>query len=41
VKFVDPAEVRSQLDPTTHVGDAPVRARRLAARIRATIGKAS
>ena len=26
----DPAEVRSQLDPTTHVGDAPVRARRLA-----------
>jgi adenylosuccinate lyase len=39
VKFVDPAEVRSQLDPTTHVGDAPARARRLAQRIRATIGK--
>jgi adenylosuccinate lyase len=39
IKYVDPAEVRSQLDPTTHVGDAPVRARRLAQRIRATIGK--
>ena len=39
VKYVDPAEVRSQLDPSTHVGDAPVRARRLAQRIRATIGK--
>jgi adenylosuccinate lyase len=39
VKYVDPAEVRSQLDPSTHVGDAPVRARRLAQRIRSTIGK--
>jgi adenylosuccinate lyase len=39
IKYVDPAEVRSQLDPTTHVGDAPARARRLAQRIRATIGK--
>jgi adenylosuccinate lyase len=39
VRFVDPAEVRSQLDPSTHVGDAPVRARRLAQRIRTTIGK--
>ncbi len=32
-RFVDPAEVREQLDPTTHVGDAADRARRLAARI--------
>jgi len=39
IRYVDPAEVRSQLDPTTHVGDAPARARRLAQRIRATIGK--
>jgi adenylosuccinate lyase len=36
--FVDPAEVRSQLDPTGHVGDAPVRARALAKRIRETVG---
>jgi adenylosuccinate lyase len=35
--WVDPAEVRDWLDPTTHVGDAPVRARRLAARIRETV----
>ncbi len=34
VRFVDPAEVRSQLDPSGHVGDAPARARRLAERIR-------
>jgi adenylosuccinate lyase len=39
VRYMDPAEVRSQLDPTNHVGDAPARARRLAQRIRATIGK--
>ena len=39
VRFMDPAEVRSQLDPSTHVGDAPARARRLAQRIRTTIGK--
>ncbi len=39
VRYVDPAEVRSQLDPSTHVGDAPARARRLAQRIRTTIGK--
>jgi adenylosuccinate lyase len=39
VRWLDPAEVRSQLDPTTHVGDAPVRARRLAQRIRSTVGK--
>ena len=38
VQFVDPAEVRAQLDPTSHVGDAPVRARRLSARIRTTLG---
>jgi adenylosuccinate lyase len=38
-RYVDPAEVRSQLDPSTHVGDAPARARRLAQRIRSTIGK--
>lgn len=38
-RYLDPAEVRLQLDPTTHVGDAPVRARRLAQRVRATIGK--
>jgi adenylosuccinate lyase len=38
-RYVDPAEVRSQLDPSTHVGDAPARALRLAQRIRSTIGK--
>jgi adenylosuccinate lyase len=32
-RYIDPAEVRAQLDPTTHVGDAAERARRLAARI--------
>jgi adenylosuccinate lyase len=36
-RWVDPAEIRAQLDPTTHVGDAPTRARRLAARIRQTL----
>jgi adenylosuccinate lyase len=36
--WVDPAEVRQQLDPTGHVGDAPQRACRLAQRIRETIG---
>jgi adenylosuccinate lyase len=39
IRYMDPAEVRSQLDPSTHVGDAPERARRLAQRVRATIGK--
>jgi adenylosuccinate lyase len=39
VRYIDPAEVRSQLDPTSHVGDAPARARRLAQRIRTMIGK--
>jgi len=38
-RYIDPAEVRAQLDPTTHVGDAPVRARRLAARIRETLAE--
>ena len=41
VQFVDPAEVRAQLDPSGHVGDAPARARRLAARIRTTLGASS
>jgi adenylosuccinate lyase len=35
--LIDPAEVRKWLDPTGHVGDAPVRARRLAQRIRDTV----
>lgn len=39
VQYVDPAEVRSQLDPTGHVGDAPQRARRLASRIKQTLGE--
>jgi adenylosuccinate lyase len=38
-RYVDPAEIRAQLDPVGHTGDAPVRARRLAARIRATLEK--
>ncbi|MDQ2908857.1 MAG: adenylosuccinate lyase [Candidatus Eremiobacteraeota bacterium] len=33
-KLLDPAEIRSLLDPTGHIGDAPERARALAARIR-------
>ncbi|MBV9439168.1 MAG: adenylosuccinate lyase [Candidatus Eremiobacteraeota bacterium] len=37
-RWVDPAEVRNRLEPGGHVGDAPARARRLAARIRETIG---
>jgi adenylosuccinate lyase len=36
-RFVDPAEIRVQLDPTGHIGDAAQRARRLAARIRQTL----
>jgi adenylosuccinate lyase len=35
--LVEPAEVREMLDPTTHVGDAPARARRLCERIRETL----
>ena len=38
VHYVDPAEVRAQLDPTGHIGDAPARARRLAQRVRTTPG---
>jgi len=32
--FLDPAEIRLLLDPTDHIGDAPERARALAARIK-------
>jgi adenylosuccinate lyase len=35
--FVDPAEIRVQLDPAGHTGDAAPRARRLVARIRETL----
>jgi adenylosuccinate lyase len=38
-RWVDPAEVRERLDPSSHVGDAPERARRLAQRIRETLEK--
>ncbi|HXP93846.1 MAG TPA: adenylosuccinate lyase [Candidatus Binatia bacterium] len=31
--YIDPAEIRARLDPTTHVGDAPERAERLAKQI--------
>jgi len=31
--FLDPAEIRALLDPSEHIGDAPERARRLAAQI--------
>ncbi len=34
-KYLDPAEIRSLLDPTDHIGDAPERARALVARIKA------
>jgi adenylosuccinate lyase len=36
-RYVDPAEIRVQLDPVGHTGDAAQRARRLAARIRETL----
>jgi adenylosuccinate lyase len=36
-RYVDPAEIRVQLDPIGHTGDAAQRARRLAARIRTTL----
>ncbi|GAC1421557.1 MAG: adenylosuccinate lyase [Candidatus Velthaea sp.] len=36
-RYVDPAEVRAQLDPTGHTGDAAPRARRLAQRISTTL----
>ncbi len=32
--YLDPAEIRSLLDPTDHIGDAPERARALVARVR-------
>ncbi|GAC1494308.1 MAG: adenylosuccinate lyase [Vulcanimicrobiaceae bacterium] len=32
--YLDPAEIRSLLDPTDHIGDAPQRARALVARIK-------
>jgi adenylosuccinate lyase len=37
-RFLDPAEIRLRLDPTTHVGDAPERAERLAKEILETVG---
>lgn len=37
--YVDPAEIRSRLDPTRYVGDAPERAERLAKQILETIGE--
>jgi adenylosuccinate lyase len=39
-RHVEPAEVREMLDPTSHVGDAPERARRLSRRIHETLGTA-
>jgi adenylosuccinate lyase len=36
-RYVDPAEIRVQLDPIGHTGDAAQRARRLATRIRTTL----
>jgi len=39
-KYVDPAEVRAQLDPTSHTGDAAPRARQLAKRIEDTLKEA-
>jgi adenylosuccinate lyase len=36
-RWVDPAEVRELLDPTTHIGDAPQRALQLAKRITDTL----
>ncbi len=35
--YIDPAEIRARLDPTTHVGDAPQRAERLADQIEALL----
>ena len=37
-RLVEPAEVREWLDPTSHVGDARERARRLSRRIHETLG---
>jgi adenylosuccinate lyase len=36
-QYVDPAEIRSRLDPSTHIGDAPERAENLAKQIVETI----
>lgn len=38
---VDPAEIRAQLDPLTHSGDAAIRARRVASRIRGAVETAT
>jgi len=35
LRFLTPAEIRTLLDPTDHIGDAPERARALAARVKA------
>ena len=35
LRFLGPAEIRTLLDPTDHIGDAPERARALAARVKA------
>ena len=35
LRFLAPAEIRTLLDPTDHIGDAPERARALAARVKA------
>src|SRR5208282_697609 len=37
--YVDPAEIRSRLDPSAHVGDAAERAENLASQILETVGK--
>lgn len=37
--YVDPAEIRSRLDPVAHVGDAAERAENLATQILETVGK--
>jgi adenylosuccinate lyase len=36
-QYIDPAEIRSRLDPSTHIGDAPERAENLAKQIVETI----
>jgi len=37
--YIDPAEIRARLDPTTHVGDAPERALQLVTRIEALLNE--
>jgi hypothetical protein len=34
LRYLDPAEIRSLLDPTGHIGDAPERALALVARVK-------